>query len=684
MQLKSLLLALACFFISNLSAQYLDTRIGQVSRTQVIERGGPDPRLKPFYHGVASGDPTSSSVMIWTRITPDAGQTSIDGQYFVATDTAFQNMVTSCSFTAEETSDFTVNIDISGLNAGSVYYYYFRALNANSLIGRAKTCPTGNVERLKFAVVSCSNYEGGYFNAYDAISRRNDIDAVIHLGDYIYEYGSGTYGINIPGRINEPSNEILTLADYRTRYSLYRLDPDLIRLHQQQTMINIWDDHESANNSWKDGAQNHNAGEGDWEVRKAISKQVYFEWMPIRPNPEKQVYRSLSYGPMCDLILLDTRLEGRVQSPPHFDTPDDPARQMISQTQYDWFMDKLKNSQAKWKVIGNQVLFSTFNVGFAAGFTDFMPDPSNIDSIRQVEDAFIDDWESHVTQRDAIIDSLQNGNIDNVVIITGDSHCSWAFDVTKKAVLYPEAQYMYLPQPNPYDTNTGDGYDKDTGAGSWAVEFGVPSISSPNFDESVSVLIANLFEAQLVNPIPPNNVVYNPHLKYVDLDRHGYFILDLNDNAAQADFYYVSTLTQDTTLESFGTALFTANGGNHLQATGSPTPPKATQDIPAPVDPPIFSTGVHDPESGLAILSCYPNPASDVLFVQLGFHKSVKAAISLYDANGRLVRDIYPKQAYEAGVFNLVLSVKDLNAGVYFLRLEDEKGGVVARRIAVE
>lgn len=671
-------LILALLSLNNAFAQKNQYELSHVSRTYAGDRGGPDPALRPFYHGVASGDPQPNSVVIWTRVTPDAGQSSISGKYFVATDTGFTQMVLSGDFTAEEARDYTVNIVLDGLQAGSVYYYYFQALGANSLIGRARTCPQDPVERLKFAVVSCANYEGGYFNVYDAISRRNDLDAVIHLGDYIYEYASGSYGINLPGRINEPTNEILTLADYRTRYSLYRLDPDLIRLHQQQTMISVWDDHESANDSWSGGAQNHNPGEGDWEVRKAISKQVYFEWMPIRPYSDQKIYREVSYGPLCDILMLDTRLEGRDEPPPHFDTPDVPQRNIISQTQFDWLAERLKNSPAHWKVIGNQVLFSTFNVGFAGGFTDLSPDPTNIDSIRQAEDLFIDNWESYPTQRNALIDSLRMNGIDNVVFVTGDSHCSWSFDVTKKAVIYPEAQYFNLPQPNPYNPTTQEGYS--AGAGSWAVEFGTPSISSANFDELVGLSLANQFEAVINHPIPPFNLEYNPHLKYVDLDRHGYILLDLTEGAAQADYYYMSGVDVDTTLESYGKGMMALDGQNRLQDANAPAPPKAFQAVPAPANPPGLGSGLHTPVQSV-LLSCYPNPAADDLYLQLGFEQPVRAALNLYDADGRLVRQLLPMRRYETGVFNGVADLRGLAAGLYFLRLEGKKGVIVGREL---
>lgn len=639
--------------------------------------------LRPFFHGVASGDPSANSVVLWTRVTPEApGPVSVEFQ--VATSLAFDNIVASGELTATEEQDYTVKVDVSGLQAGTTYYYYFTALGANSLVGRAKTTPQGGVDHLRFGVVSCSNYEGGFFNAYGALAERNDLDAVIHLGDYIYEYGPGVYGVNLPDRVNEPGNEILSLTDYRTRYSLYRLDPHLIRLHQQHTVISVWDDHESANDSYVDGAENHQPDtEGSWEDRKAISKQVYFEWMPMRDNEAQAIYRAFAYGDLCDLIMLDTRLEGRVEPPTNFDDPDEPVRTMISQTQYDWLMDNLRNSEARWKVIGNQVLFSTFNVGFAAGAFDGTPDPLDIDSIRVAENTFIDNWESYPTQRNSIIDSLRDMGIDNTVIVTGDSHTSWAIDVTKEAVLYPRPEFLNLPQPNPYDPDTGEGYDPETGAGSWAVEFGTPSISSPNFDEAVGAAVTAQFETLMNNPVPPVNVNYNPHVKFVDLDQHGYFILDLTTEAAQADYFYTNTILEDTIGEVFATGAFTLDTENHLQISGIAAPEKENQDEATPTDPFDISNRVQDAAGTAVIFNLYPNPVKDYAFLQVGINETMEVQLSLYDVQGKRYFS-RPQGRLTSGLYQIGLELPNLPAGTYFLRLEGTNGVQLTWPVVVE
>lgn len=268
-----------------------------------------DPALKPFYHGVASGDPLPDRVILWTRITPD-----VDGpvqvSWVIARDPACIQVVNSGTVTTSQDKDYTVKIDASGLEANTYYYYRFSHEGKNSLIGRTKTAPTTIVNSLRFAIASCANYQQGYFNAYAHLAERNDLEAILFLGDYIYEYPAKGYGYSEKvGREHVPSQETVTLNDYRIRYSFYRLDPDLRRVHQVHPFIGIWDDHETANDSWPGGADNHQPNEGDWEVRKQAGKKAYMEWLPIREQDSAgTIYRAFSYGSLCELYMLDTRL----------------------------------------------------------------------------------------------------------------------------------------------------------------------------------------------------------------------------------------------------------------------------------------------------------------------------------------------------------------------------------------
>jgi alkaline phosphatase D len=233
-------------------------------------RSLPDEELFPFYHGVASGDPLEDRVIIWTRVTPVEAKDNVEVAWRMATDTGMVNIVAEGVFDTNLGRDFTVKVDVENLNPGTWYYYDFMALDNYSLRGRTRTLPSGDVDHLRFAVASCSNYEHGYFNAYKHIAFRNDLQAVLHLGDYQYEYQVGGYSAFIEGRQNEPANETITLEDYRIRHSHYKLDEDLRAAHQQYPWFTVWDDHEFANNAWVGGAENHDAGEGLWSDRKAL------------------------------------------------------------------------------------------------------------------------------------------------------------------------------------------------------------------------------------------------------------------------------------------------------------------------------------------------------------------------------------------------------------------------------
>jgi alkaline phosphatase D len=275
---------------------------------------------EPFYftHGVASGDPLADRVILWTRLIPGSGQHSkVDCLWQVALDADFNQLVSSGSASTGVHRDYTVKVDAAGLEPGQQYYYRFLRDSISSPVGTTRTLPQGDISEFRLGVCSCSNYPQGYFNTYRHMAN-TELDLVLHLGDYIYEYAEGVYANPVAtdqlGRQVEPSTEILSLEDYRMRYGLYRTDADLQAVHARHPFITVWDDHELANDCWNGGAENHNEGEGDFAARARIARQAYHEWMPIRTTEagdQAPIYRSFKIGNLADLLMLDTRLHGR-------------------------------------------------------------------------------------------------------------------------------------------------------------------------------------------------------------------------------------------------------------------------------------------------------------------------------------------------------------------------------------
>lgn len=623
---------------------------------------------KPFYHGVASGDPLENSVLIWTRVTPDDLNQQVNGEWFISSDHQLLNVIQSGTFTTDQSKDFTVKVSVDGLDSDNTYYYAFKVGEQYSLIGRTKTLAQ-NSDHLKFAVVSCSNYQAGFFNGYQGISRRNDLDAVIHLGDYIYEYEDGAYGNSdlFEERKLDPETEILDLEDYRVRYSTYRLDTQLIRLHQQHPIIAIWDDHESANDSYEDGAQNHTEGEeGSWEDRKQVSKQAYFEWLPIRDNAQNSVYRTFSYGDIAHLVMIDTRLEGRNQQINDVTNPAlyDPNRTLLGEEQKSWFLNELSNYNARWKIIGNQVVFSEFNVGWAA-------DSSQGQSYVDLENIFMDIWDGYPSERDQIIDYISDNQINNVVWLTGDFHSTFAFDVAKRPSALPFAVGLSQDPPT---------YDGNTQAGSVAVEFATPSITSANFDENVGAGVSQILEYQINRPLAGVNINPNPHMRFVDLDRHGYFILDITKERAQADYFY-NAIDEVTDEENFETGMFTNLDENKLNTSTSSSAAKDLQDTPAPPNPP-FSTA-NTEASPIQIFNMYPNPVKDELTIYFGNRNAYEELqIRIINAEGKTQQEILIG-SLNSGLYTKTIDVHSLKTGSYFLQILNQEGILNSQKISV-
>ncbi len=596
--MKKALLLLFAFPFMTYAQEYLDA-----SRADV------DNALAPFYHGVASGDPLSDRVILWTRITSQNASETIGWE--IATDTTFTTIINSGTTTTNANKDYTVKVDATGLQPNTWYYYRFSNNGTYSLKGRTKTSPVSGVTNLRFAVVACSNYQSGYFNAYRDIVNKNDVDAVIHLGDYYYEYGPDDFDPGIDSsRIQEPYKEVWTLEDYRMRHSFYKLDPDLRAIHQQYPFVTVWDDHESANDSWSGGAENHTDGtEGQWPDRKNFSRQTYFEWMPIRDVNASvdTIHRVIPMGNLLDLIMIDTRLEGReVQAGTTGATATDTNRTMLGQAQLNWFKQQISNSTAKWKLIGNQVMVSPLKVlGTAVN---------------------ADQWDGYPAERKKILTHIESNNIDNVVILTGDIHTSWANDI-------------------PVDLAN---YTANTGAGSVAVEYVCTSVTSGSFITfTVPVSIIQAF---------------NPNIKYAELSKRGYLLLDVTDQKVQGDWVYMNTIESRTFTASTAASWCDLDGANHLTACAGPLTPRGSLPVLAPV-----VSGIKDVKNDMIIISCFPNPFTEEVKVQYYLFNPGKVAMTVTNLDGKTV---YTKTENSGvGLFDAELPLQNLSAGTYIVSI---------------
>lgn len=459
-----------------------------VSGCAATQGGRGQPR---FAHGVASGDPGADRVVIWTRL--DGATTAEELEWLVAREPGLRHVVRRGLVVADPVRDFCCKVDVDGLEPGTTYFYAFRIRGERSVVGRTRTLAPDAVESLRFAVAACANYQQGSFAAYARIAELESLDAVLHLGDYIYEYGDQTDG-RLP---LDPPHEILTLADYRRRYAFYRRDPALQACHLAHPFIVVWDDHESANNAWRDGAGNHDpTREGPWRERRAAAIQAWREWMPVRDGAaDAPIHRSFRFGDLADLVMLDTRLEGREQpaaSPQAIAS--DPQRELLGATQEAWLLGELDASQARgarWRLLGQQVVFAPLG--------NFNPDQ----------------WDGYPQARRRILEHLDHAGIDNLVFLTGDIHSSWALDVT--AAPYDHARY-----------------DGQSGRGAQAVEFVTPGIASEPLGHYLARRDPEA-HARMVEGIKQQ-----PHPRFADYSNRGFVSLEVNAQRVEASWHFVA------------------------------------------------------------------------------------------------------------------------------------------------
>ena len=512
-----------------------------------------------FQHGVASGDPDASSVVLWTRVSGQDGP--VDVSWSVSTDADMRRVIAAGTASTDASRDYTVKVIADGLYAGTPYFYAFETAGTRSEIGRTRTLPTGDLDELVIAVASCSNYPFGYFNAYQAIANDPAIDVVIHLGDYIYEYGEDGYGGSVGerlGRIHEPRHETVSLDDYRRRHAQYKADAGSRAMHAAHPLIHTWDDHESANNPWRGGAQNHQPDEGDWLERRRASLQAYYEWMPARdPAPgqaPEQRWQHYRFGNLASIITLESRHTGRSREivlDDHESRLTDPEsarrfydevvgaadRRMLSEDMEDFLRIELEESVEagrRWRVIANQTLLARI-------VTPDFDDPEFKSLTRKQEEengalldmlsrygkldmpGNMDAWDGYPVARERFYSLAADAGARDLLVITGDTHTFW-----QNRLANASGQPM-------------------------GVELGTSAITSPRgfhqLGEAAATRLSELVSAR------NDSVVWN------DGRYRGYIRLALTQGHARADYVAVSTVeSRDYSIRKLRSTIIVRDG----------------------------------------------------------------------------------------------------------------------------
>ena len=503
-----------------------------------------------FRHGIASGDPVPDGVLLWTRVTPTPDATPGSGRgaptdvgWAVATDPDFRRIVKGGIVRADPASDLTVKVDVRGLAADTRHWYRFGTRTGLSAVGATRTAPKPDaaLARLRLGVVSCSNWQAGYFTPYRYLARRGDLDAVVHLGDYVYEYGPGEYGARgVTVRPHDPPKEMVTLEDYRRRHAQYKTDPDLQALHAQVPWIVTLDDHESANDAYVDGAENHQpATEGPWPARRAAALQAFREWQPVR-NSTAPVYRRLRFGRLAEISMLDLR-SYRSKQADRSAAVDDPTRTITGRDQLGFLVDGLTRSTAQWKLVGNPVVIAPVLVpplpgGPAAAVPGLLKLPQGGVAINP------DQWDGYTADRRTVFQALSDKKVRDAVFLTGDIHSSWANDLPIDAGTYPVTPSV-------------------------GTEFVCTSVTSDNLDD------------QTMSPPRTSSIAVetaiqttNRHVKFLEFDSHGASVLDVTPQAVQMDWFYVSDRTNPQATLAHGRSWRTRTGTQQVEPVAGPVP----------------------------------------------------------------------------------------------------------------
>jgi alkaline phosphatase D len=503
-----------------------------------------------FRHGVASGDPDATSVVLWTRLTVE-GEAEVRCQ--IARDPEFSPPLREEILRTGPEQDHTVKLLATGLEPGGVYFYRFLHGDAVSVAGRARTLPEGPTERLGIALASCSNYAFGFFNAYDAIASDAEVDFVLHTGDYIYEYGHDGWGDDLAqqlGRRHDPAHEIVSLADYRRRHAQYKSDAGSQAMHGAHTLLACWDDHESANNPWIDGAQNHQPEtEGDWAARREASIRAYYEWIPVREpawlaqkgRTRAQFWRNYSFGDLATLFTLETRHTARAKQIDYLEWADkltsaeavarfraevlgEEGRRMLApelEADLSAALSRSVRGGQPWRLIGNPMPIAKTDVPDVVAL-GLIPDPFGEnplfegDALQAAQALawkgkwnlpfYPDTWDGYPWAREALYDLSREAGAGDLIFLTGDSHSFWANSL------------------------------KDASGRPAGLEIGTAGISSPGD------FMASGFGREISLRLDAAFAEHVPEIEWTDNMHQGYVRLDLTRETGRANFIAVDTV----------------------------------------------------------------------------------------------------------------------------------------------
>ncbi len=539
-----------------------------------------------FPQGVASGDPKPNSVILWTRVEL-SGDAPVD--YEIATDQAFTDPIIVGSLTSSDDADHTLRVKPTELEPGTTYYYRFRADGVTTEWGRTRTAPTADdAAEVTFAFASCQDFNGRYYHAWHALVERDDVDFVMFLGDYIYETGNdprfqdGTAErkVDIPEGISLDEEGIakaaLTLGDYRSLYKQYGSDKDLQEARRRFPFINIWDDHEFADDSWQDhsthfnGAMHDQGDEKDTD-RKTASNRAFFEYQPIDVEHDKtkkypddiRIYRTLRFGKHVELFMTDQRSYRDDHLISEHETNDDTgkvemdtalgSRQLLKKIGFDaleaeakptllgadqkaWFIDKVNGSDATWKFWGNEVMHGQLAIDLSD--VEALPESFKGDFYLTV-----DQWDGFRSERAEVLAAIKDAG--NVVVLTGDLHANYANELQ---------------------------LDFDAPGDPVAVEFVTAGISSRSFEEIIGRIVENsdllsaLGLAPVVAEMDDRIRARDPHVKYVKNKAYGLGWVKVSEGSLDVRFIEIDDVTTTTYSGSSGEVKFTvASGSNRIE-----------------------------------------------------------------------------------------------------------------------